>query len=548
VSSRSRDVVIVGAGHNGLVAACYLARAGFDVEVVERDTVVGGAVSTVERWPGVRVDRGSSIHVMVRHTDLVEDLQLAELGLVYDDVEPWAVLPHPAGAIRFSADLDQTCRSIEAECGSRDADAYRRFVADWTGPTQAFLDAGSRPPTSRNLGRAAWAAGRGHRGNRAEMVRTFMTPAEDLLATTFTDERLRAAIGWWAGQSGPPPHAIGTAPIAGTIAMFHLRRAGRPRGGSGRLSEALAARLESYGGALRTGDGAASITTGRAGCTVITASGAHLGCRAVISACHVVETARLIGDDAAAASVRVGHGIGMAVRLLTNALPTYPVAVPGIHTAMQLLVNSTAQLRGAYGDFLRGDAANDPPMIVMTPSATDPTLAPAGQHIVTVWAQWHPRVLRSGDWDERRDEVADGIIAAVERWAPGFADSVIDRFIQTPLDLERELGLVGGNVMHVETELDAMFSLRPLPGWSGYRAPRPGVYLCGASTHPGGGVWGASGRNAARVVESDLSGRFGQAKGAYRPSPVVSAFDFGASGRAGRLRRGSLGPTGESPL
>jgi phytoene dehydrogenase-like protein len=509
--------VIVGAGHNGLVAACYLARAGFDVELVERDTVIGGAVSTVQRWPGVHVDRGSSIHVMVRHTDLVEDFALADFGLVYDDVEPWGVLPHPDGALRFSADLDETCASIEAACGTPDADAYRMFIADWTPPTQAFLDAGSRPPTSRSLGRAAWSLGRRHRGNRAAMVRRFMAPAESLLAETFSDERLRAAIGWWAGQSGPPPHVIGTAPIAGTVAMFHLRRAGRPRGGSGRLSEALAARFVSYGGTLRAGDGAASITTPSTGtCTVVTDSGARLSCRAVLSACHVVETARLVGDDAAASAVRVGHGIGMAVRLLTDALPTYRVDVAGVHTSMQLLVDSTAQLRSAYGDFLRGEPATDPPMIVMTPSAGDPTLAPAGQHVVTVWAQWHPRQLRNGTWDDRRDEVADGIVAGVDRWAPGFAGSVIDRFIQTPLDLERELGLLGGNVMHVETELDAMFSLRPLPGWSGYRSPHPGLYLCGASTHPGGGVWGASGRNAATVVQRDLSPRFGGLKSQKR--------------------------------
>jgi phytoene dehydrogenase-like protein len=509
VSSRSRDAVIVGSGHNGLVAACYLARAGLDVEVVERDTVVGGAVSTVERWPGVRVDRGSSIHVMVRHTDLVEDLGLAEFGLVYDDVEPWAVLPHPAGPLRFSADLDETCTSIEAACGYRDADAYRAFIADWTPRTKAFLDAGSRPPTAGSLGRAAWSLGRRHRGSRADMVRTFMQPAETLIAHSFHDQRLRAALGWWAAQSGPPPHAIGTAPMAGTAAMFHLRRAGRPRGGSGRLSEALAARLVSYGGAVRTGDGATSIAAESMGqCAVVTEAGDHIACRAVVSACHVVETARLIGDDAAAAAVRVGHGIGMAVRLLTNALPAYAVDVAGVHTSMQLLVEDPAQIRSAYGDFLRGEPAGDPPMIVMTPSATDPTLAPAGQHVVTVWAQWHPRDLRSGTWDDLRDEVADGILAAVDRWAPGFSGSVIERFVQTPLDLERELGLLGGNIMHVETELDAMFSLRPLPGWAGYRAPRPGLYLCGASTHPGGGVWGASGRNVAAIVRRDLSPRF----------------------------------------
>jgi phytoene dehydrogenase-like protein len=501
-----RDVVVIGAGHNGLVAACYLARAGLDVEVVERDTVLGGAVSTVERWPGVRVDRGSSIHVMVRHTDLVADLALQDLGLVYDDVEPWAVLPHPDGALRFSVDLDETCASIEAACGTRDADAYRQFVADWAPRTAAFLDAGSRPPSAASLGRAVWSMSRGHRGSRADLVRSAMLPAETLVADAMTDQRLRAAIGWWAAQSGPPPHSIGTAPIAGTVAMFHQRPAGRPRGGSGRLSDALAERFMSYGGTIRPGDGASSIRTGPNGRRVVTTeSGEALTCRAVVSACHVVETARLVGDDAAAAAVRVGHGLGMALRLLTNALPRYTVDVPGAHASMQLLVDSPEQIRAAYGDFLRGEPAADPPMIVMTPTATDSTLAPTGRHVVTVWAQWHPRLLRDGTWDDCRDEVADRLVAGVDRWAPGFAGSVIERYVQTPLDLERELGLLGGNVMHVETELDAMFSLRPLPAWSGYRAPHPDLYLCGASTHPGGGVWGASGRNVAAVVTRDLA-------------------------------------------
>jgi phytoene dehydrogenase-like protein len=509
VSSGSRDVVVIGAGHNGLTAACYLARAGFDVEVVERDSVIGGAVSTVERWPGVRVDRGSSIHVMVRHTDLVADLGLAELGLVYDDVEPWAVLPHPDGGLRFSTDLDETATSIEAACGSRDAEAYRAFIAAWTPRTKAFLDAGSRPPTPASMGRFAMAAGRPRRGGSAAIARTFLQPAETLLAETFADDRLRAALGWWAAQSGPPPHAVGTAPMAGTAAMFHLQRAGRPRGGSGRLSDALAARLTSYGGVVRAGDGAVTISAGPPGQRAVTTqSGDRIGCRAIVSACHVVETAQLVGDHEAAASVRVGHGIGIAVRLLSTALPRYTVDVPGAHTSMQLLVESPEQIRAAYGDFLRGEPSGDPPMIVMTPSATDPTLAPNGQHVVTVWAQWHPRELRRGSWDERREEIADTIVAAVDRWAPGLASSVVDRFVQTPLDLERELGLLGGNVMHVETELDSLFALRPLPGWAGYRAPHPGLYLCGASTHPGGGVWGASGRNVATVVQRDLTRRF----------------------------------------
>src|SRR5581483_4503953 len=404
-------------------------------------------------------------------------------------------------------DLAQTCASIETARGSADAAAYRAFVETWTPPTRAFLAAGSRPPTARNLGRAAWAASRRHVHNRSETVRNFMQPADDLITATFRDPRLRAAIGWWAAQSGPPPHAVGTAPIAGTVAMFHMQPAGRPRGGSGRLSEALAARLASYGGALRCGDGAAHVSADDAGCTVVTSSGEKIGCRAVLAACHGVTTARLIGDVAAAGAMRVGHGIGMAARFLTTQLPAYHADVPGIHTSMQLLVDSPEQIRAAYGDFLRREPAVDPPLIVMTPTATDPTLAPPDRHVVTAWAQWHPHELRDGTWDERRDTVADGIAATIDRWAPGFAGSVIDRFVQTPVDLERELGLVAGNVMHVEMELDAMFALRPLPEWSGYRSPYPGLYLCGASTHPGGGVWGASGRNAAAVMVRDLNRR-----------------------------------------
>jgi phytoene dehydrogenase-like protein len=146
-------------------------------------------------------------------------------------------------------------------------------------------------------------------------------------------------------------------------------------------------------------------------------------------------------------------------------------------------------------------------MVVMTPTATDSTLAPAGRHVVTVWAQWHPYRLATGSWHDRREQVADDLLGSLDRWAPGTSATVLERLLQTPEDLERELGLVHGNVMHVDAGLDGLFALRPLPRWSGYRAPYPGVYLCGASTHPGGGVWGVSGRNVAGVVRRDLDRR-----------------------------------------
>jgi phytoene dehydrogenase-like protein len=274
------------------------------------------------------------------------------------------------------------------------------------------------------------------------------------------------------------------------------------------LTEALAERLTSYGATTRTSDPVTTIEPRQSRhCAVTTASGERIEARAVIAACHIDDTARMLGDEAARAEIRTGEGIGMVMRLLTDRLPTYRVEVPGMHTAMQLLVDSPHQLRAAYGDFLRGEPAQRPPMIVMTPTAVDPTLAPPGQHVVTVWAQWHPRRLRTGEWDAVREQVGDSLLADVDRWAPGFSSGVIQRLVQTPVDLERELGLHAGNVMHVESELDAMFALRPLPGWSAYRTPHKGVYLCGASTHPGGGVWGASGRSAAAVVRRDLRRR-----------------------------------------
>ena len=197
----ARDrAVVVGAGHNGLVAACYLARAGLDVEVVERDTVVGGAASTVERFPGYRMDRGSSAHIMVRHTGIVEDLHLTECGLEYQDLDPWGFAPSgPVGeqqAITFHVDLDRTCASIETVCGSRDADAYRAFVEDWSARNVKVFEAFQGPPTPRHLGRTLWGVGKSTGLPGLELSRQFLTTADSLLDEHFDDERLKTALAW----------------------------------------------------------------------------------------------------------------------------------------------------------------------------------------------------------------------------------------------------------------------------------------------------------------------------------------------------------------
>ena len=504
------DVVVVGAGHNGLVAACYLARAGLDVEVVERDTVVGGAVSTVERFPGYRMDRGSSAHIMVRHTGIVEDLRLDLVGLEYQDLDPWGFAPFGAEGIHFYVDLDKTCASIEAVCGSRDADAYRSFVLDWSARNVRVFEAFQGPPTPMHLGRTLWGVGKSTGLNGLELSRQFLTSGDALLDEHFDDERLKTALAWMGAQSGPPTHEVATADLVGWNTVMHLKPPGHPRGGSGMLSEALSRRLNSYGGRLRLGDGAAAITSNGGRVTgVLTSSGEHLPASTVVAGCHVLTTLELAGSsellDRARRTVRVGNGIGMVVRLATNDLPRYSAARLETHRAIQLIAPSRQFLRRAHGDFNSGLPPADPAVLAMTFSAFDDTIAPPGKHNVTVWGQWHPYELSNGEnWDAIGEREGEKLVLAVDRVAPGFASSVEQMHVQTPLDLERELGLRCGQVMHLEMAFDQMFLWRPMPELAGYRVKTmPGLYLCGASTHPGGGVFGASGRSAAGVVLGD---------------------------------------------
>lgn len=514
-----RDVVVVGSGHNALVAACYLARAGLDVEVVERDTVVGGAVSTVERFPGVLMDRGSSAHIMVRHSGIVEDLQLGRHGLRYVDMDPWGFAPCTGdgrpGAITFWHDVQRTCESIAAACGPDDAAAYRRFVADWLPRNRVVFDFFQTAPTPFALARAGSALARLARGRTPQLVREFVGSADAVLDSYFTDERLKSALAWMAAQSGPPSHESGTADMVGWLTMMHSIPPGRPIGGSGMLTRALAGRLEELGGTLSLGDGARSVTPQGGGHCVTLESGRRVAADRVVSGAHVWTTAALVQQahpDAARrlrGTARTGNGIGMVLRLQTDSPPAYPGDRDGVaHRAMTLLSDDRRALRHNHGEFLAGLAPSNPAALVMCPTVDDPSLAPAGTHTVTIWGQWHPYELAAESWTQIGAREADKLIDVVERHAPGFRSSIKRLHVQTPVDLEAEIGLHQGNVMHLEMTLDQMFSLRPTATDAGYRlAGVSGVYLTGASTHPGGGVFGASGRSAARAVLADLPRR-----------------------------------------
>ncbi|MFI7530963.1 phytoene desaturase family protein [Nocardia salmonicida] len=506
--------IVVGSGHNALVAACYLARAGQRVQVLERDEVPGGAVSTVERFPGHLVDRGSSAHIMIRHTGIIEELELERFGLRYLDCDPWGFTPSDGvrAPIVFHRDLEETCASIAAACGVEDADAYRRFVGVWGERSARVMRSFGGPPTPGRLLRSFW--GLDARAGGSALSREFLQTGDALLDFWFDDERLKASLAWFGAQSGPPMSEPGTASMVGFAALMHTLPPGRAVGGSGALSAALIARLRADGGELHTGDAVTSLRRSGGGWQVSTESGRTLHADTVIAGSHILSTLDLLraGDfDAAVLDdwqrrIRVGPGIGMVVRLATDRLPEYPGSSPSESArGLQFLVSDRRQLRLAHGAALAGSLPPRPVVLAMSFSALDPSIAPAGEHQLSLWSQWHPYELADGgDWAAHAEHEADRIVAEVERYAPGFTSSVHRRFTQTPVDLELEMGLRGGNVMHVEMSLDQMMMWRPLPELSGQRVPgAPGLYLTGASTHPGGGVSGASGRSAARLVLGD---------------------------------------------
>jgi phytoene dehydrogenase-like protein len=250
---------------------------------------------------------------------------------------------------------------------------------------------------------------------------------------------------------------------------------------------------------------------------VETEDGQRYSAPVVISNAHVQTTMlKMVGAEHLPSelvhglqNLRIGNGFGMTVRCAAEELPDYIAAPSGgrpheSHHGLQLLSPSMNYVRRAFEDYQRGDPSSDPAVIAMTFSAIDPDVAPPGKHTVFLWSQYFPYELSGGrQWDDIREGVADNILEVLYRYAPNMRGKIIDRFIQTPLDLERRIGLLRGNVMHVEMSFDQMFFFRPLPTLADYRTPIKGLYLTGASTHPGGGVFGASGYNTARTVLGD---------------------------------------------
>ncbi len=519
---RTYDVIVIGSGHNGLTTACYLAKAGLKVAVFERREDVGGAVCTREMFGGYQMDVGGSAHIMIHSTPVLEDLELHKFGLEYLEMDPWAWHPVEGGpGIAFHRDLEKTCASI-AQVSQKDAEAYRSFVSFWGDINEGVFKTFLKPPTAGNLFRTMASGKFGKGGETLPTLRKIFTSYGQLIHETFESTPMRSAMLWLAAQSGPPPSELATADFAGWQSMIHRHGAKRPKGGSGMLTVAMRRRLESDGGEVYTSAPVERIILEDGVATGIELEGGEIvhARKGVVAATHVLTTMfGLIGRENLTAeltdrieNIRIGNGFGMVLRCASDELPHYTGTDydPSIHTAenphpshtgLQLLCPTPQYLDDAYADYLKGVPSQEPACLLMTFSSFDRTLAPKGKHTIFIWSQYHPYERTDGkSWDEVKDEEAQKLIDVAARYAPNLKEAITDVYIQTPLDIERLHGMHRGNVMHVEMSFDQMFIFRPTPELSDYTAPFERLWLTGASMHPGGGIFAASGHNVAQEI------------------------------------------------
>jgi len=529
------DVIIVGAGHNGLVTAAYLARAGQRVLVLEARDRVGGACTTEEPWPGFRVSTAAYVVSLLR-PEIVRDLELARHGYALLPRSPSSFTPFPDGRSLLMGPDPALNRREVGKFSRRDAERlpeYEAMLLRIAAAIEPTLLETPPDPFSRRLP-DLWRLGRiglrflrlGADGPRALEVLT--APARAILDRWFESDEVKATlatdaiIGAMASPSTP-----GTAYVLFHHVMGECNGArgvwGYVRGGMGTLSEALAAAARARGAEIRCDARVAKVLVreGRAR-GVVLADGRELPAERVVSCADATVTLLgLVGAEHLPAEVAEAvRGIDYAsaslkINLALSALPDFtalPGAAPGPqHRGTIHLCPSLEYMERAFDDARAGRPSAEPIIEATIPSVVDPSVAPPGRHLMSMFVQYAPYRLAEGSWEAERERFADRCVALMDRYAPGFAASVLHREVLAPPDLERRFGLTGGNIFQGAMPLSQLFSMRPIPGWADYRTPVAGLYLCGAATHPGGGVMGACGMNAAREILADVKrGRFGR--------------------------------------
>jgi phytoene dehydrogenase-like protein len=524
LSRSSYDAIVIGAGHNGLVTACYLARAGRRVLVLERRDVVGGACVTEETFPGFKVSTAAYVNSLF-HTGIVRDLNLAAYGYEVLPRDPSSFTPFPDGrSLLMGPDADLTRREI-AKFSERDAERYPQYeamlerVAAVVEPTLTMAPPDLFKPRLGDL-RTLLSLGRAFRrlGDASgEAVEILTGAARPILDRWFESEQLKgtlatdAVIGAMASPSMP-----GTAYV-----LFHHvmgESGGRRgvwayvRGGMGGLTQALAAAARDLGADIRCDaeverilvrDGRAvgvALAGGDEYQAPIVASNAdarvtflRLLDRSVLPEAFVADVERI---SYASASLKINVALAE--------LPSFR-ALPGTepgpqHRGTIHICPDQDYIERAFDDAKYGRPSEAPVLECTIPSAVDPTVAPPGRHLMSLFVQYAPYDLRDGSWDDQGEAFADRCFDLLEEYAPNFRGAVVDRQVLTPLDLERIFNLTGGNIFQGAMTPGQLFAFRPVPGYARYRTPLEGLYLCGAAAHPGGGVMGTPGLNAAREI------------------------------------------------
>ena len=520
------DCIVIGGGHNGLVCAAYLARGGRSVLVLEAADEVGGAAVTRQFAPGFRVS--ACAHLLHSMSGvMIRDLRLEDHGLTFSAREmPTVALSADGGSVALGATaLKASATPLASGATVDDAAAYPGYVARLNRFAQALrpiLD--SVPP---RLGTEAWADKRAllqlgwqirrlGRHDMRELLRIGGMNVFDLLKDNFESPLIQGALGFDAvlgSNFGPrSPGSVFTllyrlAGAAATQGNAGGATLSQPKGGLGALSHALAGAAVAAGAQIRTNAAVERIIV-----RDHRAAGVQLGSGEIIAADTVISNVdpqatflRLLGPEYLDAGFtrRVSHlrtrGLAAKLHLALEDLPRFTGVTPDALGGRLLIAPSLEYLERAFNHSKYGEFSDAPAIEITVPTVNDPTLAPAGKHVLSAVVQYAPYTLKAG-WDGGRQRFAEIVVDTIERYCPELGKSIISAQLLTPPDIEREFRITGGHWHHAELALDQFFMLRPVPGAAQYQTPVDGLYLCGAGCHPGGGVMGTAGRNAARQV------------------------------------------------